>query len=327
MTRLLIGYDGSDAAGAAITAAGALFPQATGVVATVHPPPVTFETAAPARAALSDAAIAEGVHRLDEETLRGARQTAAEGVELAHDAGLHAEPVMLTGFSPWRALRAAAADAGADVLVCGARGENPLERTLLGSTAASLLHHADRPLLVVPTARAPLDGPVLAGFDESEGALDALRFAAEHCHDRRIVVAHAWRSPVRHSLRGHALVASHLDVLEDYAETLDKIWRELAEESAETGAECCAQPRARGALDRAGIRPGRVARAAARSPPRRRSGDPRRLSRPRRRGRDGPRLGHHGARARCRAPRARRSRPAASLAPARRGSAFAVRGS
>jgi hypothetical protein len=38
MTRLLIGYDGSEGAGAAIAATGTLFPGAEVLVATVHPP-------------------------------------------------------------------------------------------------------------------------------------------------------------------------------------------------------------------------------------------------------------------------------------------------
>jgi hypothetical protein len=39
MTRVLIGYDGTDTARAAIAAAGSLFPGAKAVVARVHPRP------------------------------------------------------------------------------------------------------------------------------------------------------------------------------------------------------------------------------------------------------------------------------------------------
>ncbi len=228
VTRLLLGYDGSECAAAAIKAAASLFAGASVVVATVYAPP---EPLGPQ----PDPAVAAGVLRLAEEQVRAARQTAAEGVERARDAGLDAQPAILADCSPWRGLRAAAVDA--DVLVCGTRGATPLRRALVGSTASSLVHHADRPLLVVPAAPVPLDGPVLAGYDESDGARAALRFAAGHLRERRIVVAHAWRSPIRHSLRGHAFLGSGLETLEDYAETVDTIWEEVAEDRAEAGAE------------------------------------------------------------------------------------------
>ena len=67
MTRLLIGYDGSDGASAAITATGNLFPGAEALIATVYPPPPSLESAAIARIALPDAMIREGVQRMRDE--------------------------------------------------------------------------------------------------------------------------------------------------------------------------------------------------------------------------------------------------------------------
>ena len=281
MTRLLIGYDGSDGAGAAITATGTLFPAAEVLVATVYPPPPSLESAAIARIALPDAMIREGVQRMRDEAHERASATAQEGVALAETAGLRATPKVLTGLSAWRQLRAEATSADTDAIVCGTQGERALERIVLGSTASSLLHNADRPLLVVPPRATPQDRPWLAGYDDSDGARAALRFLAAHLRDRPIVVAHAWRSPVRHTLRGKALARSGVETFEDYVDTVDTIYAEAAQETAEDGAEY-----ARGlgltasaVASESGQGDWRTLLAAAREAARGR--DPRRLARPR----------------------------------------------
>ena len=173
--------------------------------------------------------------RIAEQSLARARETVASGVDLARAAGLRAEPAERAAFNTWTSA-SLANDIDADVLVCGTRGEGPLERAVLGSTASSLVHHADRPLLVVPPGDGTLDGPVLAGYDESK-ARAALRFAAAHLRERPLVVAHAWRSPIRHTLRGHALLGSGIDVFAEYATEVDAIWEEIATTAADAGAE------------------------------------------------------------------------------------------
>jgi nucleotide-binding universal stress UspA family protein len=195
MTRLLLAYDGSPAAPTTIAAAAALFPGAEAVVATVEPPAPTVEAAGMARIAVPDSMIREGVAHMRAEHEREARERVTRGEALATAAGLRATHKILAGISPWRALRALADELAVDVIVCGTRGEGAVDRVLLGSTASSLLHHAGRPLLVVPAKAVPdPDAPVLAGFDESDGSRRALGFAASHLRDRRIIVAHASRS-------------------------------------------------------------------------------------------------------------------------------------
>jgi nucleotide-binding universal stress UspA family protein len=235
MTRLLLAYDRSEAARAALATAAALFRGADAVVATVQPPPPSLESAAMARIALPDAMIRDGLATLRAENERTSRERVAEGAALAAAAGLRCETRTLHEITPWRALRALANEIDADVVVCGTRGEGPFDRVLLGSTAASLLHHAERPMLVAPAAPAALDGPILAGYDESEGARGALRFAASHLAQRPVVVAHAWRSPVRNTLRGQALAHSRIEMFENYADAVDKVWSEVAIEAAEKG--------------------------------------------------------------------------------------------
>ncbi|MBE2315965.1 universal stress protein [Solirubrobacter sp. CPCC 204708] len=202
MTRLLIGFDDSEPARAAIRAARALFGPCEAVVAHVHPPAPSMASAGLARVALPETMVAEGIDNLREQAETEARATTEAGVELARAAGLEAEPQLRFALTPWRELRTIAAEIGADAIVCGTDGEGALERAMLGSTASSLVHHAERPLLVVPagagdggTAPTSADTggtpPVVAGYDGSDGARAALRFAGEHVRDAPLLVVHA----------------------------------------------------------------------------------------------------------------------------------------
>jgi nucleotide-binding universal stress UspA family protein len=237
MTRLLIGYDGSEPATSAIDVAAALFGGAEAIVATVFPPPPTHESAGIARVALPDAVITEGIDRMRAEAEGRARETAEAGAKRASDAGLQATAAIHSGLSAWRVLRTAAAEAEADVIVAGTRGDGVVGRILLGATASSLLHHADRPVLVVPAGAKASAGPIYAGYDDSDGSRAALRFAAEHLREHTIRVAHAWRSPTRHTLRGQALTRSPLATMREYGEAIDDVWREVAQDTAAEGAE------------------------------------------------------------------------------------------
>jgi nucleotide-binding universal stress UspA family protein len=239
MPRVLIGYDGSEPARAAIAAAAALFGGAETVVANVHPEPLHPEDGAIARIALPSDVIRSGIEELARQTVAQARETAEEGAALANEAGLKATAATLTGNRPWRVLLDTAADS-ADLLVSGTRGRGPIERAVLGSTASSLVHHARVPLLIVP-GETPLDGPALLGWDDSDGARSALGFAAAHLADRPLIVAHAWRSPVRHTVRGTALLHSSVKLFEDYAEGLDDIFRGVAEDAAQRGADAAGE--------------------------------------------------------------------------------------
>lgn len=195
MTRLLIAYDGSPSAKAAIAFASALFPAATAVVAHVHPAAPSPESGALARAALPDEMIRVGLENMRADAEAAGRTCVDEGVGLATKAGLDASPELRFGLTPWRDLRALAEEVSADVVVTGTHGVSPLQRMMVGSTASSLLHHADRPLLVVP-GESDADGPILAGYDGSDHARAALAFAAEHLRTRALLVAHAWAVPM-----------------------------------------------------------------------------------------------------------------------------------
>jgi nucleotide-binding universal stress UspA family protein len=235
VTRLLIGYDGSDSAQAAVAAAGALFGGAETTVANVHPEPPSPGSGAMARIALPSDVIRTGVEEMARQTLEHSRALAEAGAVLANEARLRATAATLNSNRPWRALLEAARDA--DLLVCGTRGRGAVGRAVLGSTASSLVHHARVPLLVVPDGTHDLGGAVLLGWDDSDGARAALAFAAAHLRERKLIVAHGWRSPVRHTLRGSAMLDSPMTILHDYAEGLDDIFQEVAEDAAERGAD------------------------------------------------------------------------------------------
>lgn len=70
----------------------------------------------------------------------------------------------------------------AEVTVLGTRGRGGFAGLLLGSVATQVATHARGPVIVVPPsdedARDRADGPVVAGYDGSSGAVAALRFAA-----------------------------------------------------------------------------------------------------------------------------------------------------
>jgi nucleotide-binding universal stress UspA family protein len=233
--RALIGYDGSDSARAATAAAGAFFPGAEATVVNVYPEPSTPETAAMTRIALPSDVIRSGVEEMARQTRERALALAVEGGSEATRAGLRATGTAAIGTRPWRSLLELADEA--DVLVCGTRGRGAIGRAVLGSTASSIVHHARVPLLVVPADAERFDGAIMLGWDDSDGARAALAFAAAHLRERKLIVAHAWRSPIRHTLRGSALLDSPMTLLHDYAEGLDDVFREIAEDVAERGAE------------------------------------------------------------------------------------------
>lgn len=150
--RLLIGYDGSaDARYAIAVAADTTRPAQTFVVtvwdvlrpgATAAPPGAAFAVLSP-----PDDPAPEPEH--------AAIATAKEGAELARDAGLMPEFDARHG-SGVRGIADAlieAADSwGADLIVVGRRDRSRLQELVLGSVSDMVVHHSERPVLVVPVA-------------------------------------------------------------------------------------------------------------------------------------------------------------------------------
>jgi nucleotide-binding universal stress UspA family protein len=86
---------------------------------------------------------------LDEISEGVARKLLQRGVELAKEAGFHAEGRLEKG-KPWRTIRTVADELDAEPIVLGARGLGRVESMLLGSVSIAVIFHSKRPVLVVP---------------------------------------------------------------------------------------------------------------------------------------------------------------------------------
>ena len=150
---VLIAYDGSPAADEAIAVAGRLLPGRTVQVVHAWESPLRHSVSG---RALSGAPLAEMRAVTDdfETWLREAAEaTVEDGVGLARQAGLEASGEAVESRSTaWRVLTATAETRDAAVIVAGSQGHGRVASVLLGSVSAGLVHHAERPVLII---RAP----------------------------------------------------------------------------------------------------------------------------------------------------------------------------
>ena len=148
---ILICYDGSDDAKAAIKRIGALMPGVSATVLTVWEPFSSVASGSP-KGRLSPLAVITNVDDANDKMRAEARDVAAEGTQLANDAGLKAEPATdEQGESVAEAILSGADRLDAELIVLGSRGQGRLS-SLLGSVSHRVLQHADRPVLVIPSA-------------------------------------------------------------------------------------------------------------------------------------------------------------------------------
>jgi nucleotide-binding universal stress UspA family protein len=144
---ILIAYDGSDDAKAAVEQASKLFPGEQTTVLTVWQRFV--DTMVRTGGGIN---LAVDYDQIDEETKQGASAKADEGAALAREAGLDAVArVAVVEFTVADAIIAEAATVEASAVVLGSRGYTGIKSLMLGSTSHHVLQHADLPVVVVPS--------------------------------------------------------------------------------------------------------------------------------------------------------------------------------
>jgi nucleotide-binding universal stress UspA family protein len=150
---ILIAYDGSAPARAAVQQAGALFAPRRAIVLTVWEPGLAEFMLVPDPAGMGstmlpyDPSVAREVERASEDH---ARDIAEDGATLARDTGLDAEPLAVEDVTQASDAIVAQADKhDAAAIVIGSRGLKGLKSKLLGSTSSDVLHRTNRPVVVV----------------------------------------------------------------------------------------------------------------------------------------------------------------------------------
>lgn len=189
--RIMVGYDGSVAAGSAIAAAAALLPRAHAWITYLWVPPFASE-ALRRRLWHGMRGADEFVTAVEREGAAEADRLATMGVSLARAAGWSAAPLVERSYGgEGLQLAELAEKLDPDLIVLGSRGLGGA-RAVLGSVSDMTVHYAPRPVLVLPNPllttewSALADGPILVGWDGSAGAHRALGAAEELFGARRI---------------------------------------------------------------------------------------------------------------------------------------------
>jgi nucleotide-binding universal stress UspA family protein len=144
---ILIAYDGSNDAKAAIEQAGKLFKGESATVVTV------WQRFVDTMVRLGGGVgVIVDYDAIDTSSQRSAVERANEGAQLASGAGLTAEArALVVDSTISAAILGVASEVDAAVVVLGSRGYTGIKSVMLGSVSSHVLHHADRPVLVVPS--------------------------------------------------------------------------------------------------------------------------------------------------------------------------------
>jgi nucleotide-binding universal stress UspA family protein len=148
---ILVCYDGSADAGAAAERTAKLFPGMPVTVLTVWEPYVEMLTQN--GFGLAYAPPLTDVEQVDAAVEKEARATAQHGTERLRHNGIAVEPrVEPQRTSVSARILAVADEVDADAIALGTRGRGGIKSLLLGSVSHAVVQHADRPVLVVPSA-------------------------------------------------------------------------------------------------------------------------------------------------------------------------------
>jgi nucleotide-binding universal stress UspA family protein len=138
---VLIAYDGSDHAKAAIEQAGHnLRTPRQAIVLSVWQPLGAIPFWGVPYAKVPPSMI--------EDAEEQAKRVAAEGAARAEEAGFTAEAAVVEGSPVWEGIVQTAEEKGAGILVLGSHGRSGVRYVTMGSVATAVAHHAKRPVLI-----------------------------------------------------------------------------------------------------------------------------------------------------------------------------------
>jgi nucleotide-binding universal stress UspA family protein len=193
-TAIVVGYDGSPAAAAAIEVAARLLPDAQATIAHFWSPALA-DSAVRDRLAGRAESLEDLTALVEREAAAEADRLATDGAALARAGGWDAQPLARRTYGdPGHDLARLSRERGADLLVLASRGLGGV-RAMLGSTSDLAVHVSAIPVLVVPhptlsgNGEAAASGPIVVGYDGSTGSCSALAAAASIFRGREIVVA------------------------------------------------------------------------------------------------------------------------------------------
>jgi len=150
---VLLCYDASPTAKRAIPAAHALLGNKQATVLHVWQPPNEFLE--PDWFGGVSTAVGPPIAQLEALALDRAERVTHEGAELARAAGFTTESRTEPSLGRvWRTILELARELDAEVIVVGERGLSTVQSVLLGSVSNAVVHHAHRPVLVIPRADA-----------------------------------------------------------------------------------------------------------------------------------------------------------------------------
>lgn len=147
---ILICYDGSADAKAAIEHCAPLLKEQPATVLSVWEPFIEIAARAPVGFGLLPSI--PDAQEIDDASAKAAQDLAEKGAQLAREAGFDARPRTCSQqTTTGRAILAEAGEVGADAIVMGSRGLTGLKSLLLGSVSHDVIQHADRTVVVVPS--------------------------------------------------------------------------------------------------------------------------------------------------------------------------------
>jgi nucleotide-binding universal stress UspA family protein len=145
-STVLIAYDGSDYAKEAIAESGRQL--ATGrkaLIVTVTEPMERFPFLGVGGVPVDE----DSVESIFDASRAGAEKTAEEGCDLAREAGLEPQPLVVTGGPIWNRIVEVADEHDAGLIVIGSHGRSGLKYAVIGSVAAAVAQHSKRSVLIV----------------------------------------------------------------------------------------------------------------------------------------------------------------------------------